>query len=133
MARPRSDYPTELELQILKVLWRESPRTVAQVREALAAVPASRELTHSSVITIMNIMVRKGYLKRKKHGRAYEYEPLITEKNVSRGMLGDLVNRVFEGSATAVMLEILETSDVDPDELKEIRRLINRKAKEQKP
>ena len=78
-------------------------------------------------------MVRKEYLKRKKHGRAYEYEPLIAEKEVSRGMLGDLVERVFEGSATAVMLEILETSDVDPDELKEIRRLINRRAKEQKP
>ena len=114
MARPRSDHPTELELEILKVLWRESPQTVAQVREALAAVPASRELTHSSVITVMNIMVRKRYLKRKKRGRAYEYEPQIAGKDVGRDMLGDLVSRVFEGSAAAVRLISSSTSTICP-------------------
>jgi BlaI family penicillinase repressor len=127
MARPSSEHPTELELAILKILWQESPRTVEQVREALAA--AGRELAHSSVITVMNIMVRKQYLKRTKKGRAFEYEPTVEGRDVSRRLLRDLVDRVFDGSAKAVMLELLETSDVNADELREIRRLIDRGTK----
>ena len=128
MARPASEHPTELELTILKVLWEQAPRTVEQVREALAA--GGRELSHSSVITVMNIMVRKRYLARAKAGRAFEYEPRVEEKDVNRGLLNDLLQRVFGGSAKAVVLELLETADVDADELGEIRRLINRAATE---
>ena len=89
-----------------------------------------RELTHSSVITIMNIMVRKEYLKRTKKGRAFEFFPLLDEDNVGRSMLQDLMTRVFDGSATSLMLQLLETDDVDSEELATIRQLINRKAKE---
>jgi len=78
----------------------------------------------------MNIMVKKKYLKRTKRGRAFEFSPIPDEQQVSRGMLNDLVSRVFDGSAQSVMLELLETHDVDSDELKAIRRLISRKAKE---
>ena len=128
MARPNSEHPTELELTILKVLWQKSPATVEGVRESLAK--AGRPLAHSSVITVMNIMVRKKYLERVKRGRAFEYQPIVAGEDVNRGMLSDLVNRVFDGSATAVMLELLETSDVGAKDLAEIRRLINQKAKE---
>lgn len=128
MARTASEHPTELELEILKILWRDGPGTVEVVREALAA--AGRELTHSSVITVMNIMVRKQYLKRTKKGRAFEYEPTVREQDVNRRLLGDLVSRVFDGSAKSVLLELLETSDVGAQELAEIRRLITRKQKE---
>jgi predicted transcriptional regulator len=115
----------------LKILWQAAPRTVESVRDELAVV--GRDLTYSSVITIMNIMVRKKYLRRKKAGRAFEYEPLVAEERVGRRMLDDLVNRVFDGSATAVMLQLLETSDVGPEDLAEIRKLIARKAKERNP
>ena len=128
MARPASEHPTELELAILKVLWELAPQTVQSVRESLSAT--GRELAHSSVITVMNIMVRKGYLRRDKAGRAFEFTPLVEQQSVSRQMLGDIVNRVFDGSASAVMLELLETSDVDADEIAAIRRLINRKSRE---
>lgn len=130
MARPTSEHPTELELAILKVLWHKGPQTVEAVREGLAG--AGRELSHSSVITVMNIMVRKGYLQRVKRGRAFEFETLIEGQAVGRRMLGDLVNRVFDGSAGSVMLELLETSDIDQAELAQIRRLIDRKAKERR-
>jgi BlaI family transcriptional regulator, penicillinase repressor len=129
MARPRSTYPTELELEILKILWQDGPRTVEQVRESLAA--GQRELTHSSVITVMNIMVRKKYLTRKKQGRAFQYRARVSEKEINRGMLGNLVDRVFGGSAAATMLELLQTTDLDAGELKEIRRMIDRIAREQ--
>jgi len=130
MARPSSEHPTQLELELLKILWQQAPLSVQQVRELLGQQPSGRSLTHSSVITILNIMVRKKYLKRTKQGRAYRYEPLVSEREVNRGMLGDMVDRVFDGSAKALMLELLDGSEIELDELKEIRRLINRKAKE---
>ena len=128
MARPSSGHPTELELSILKVLWQDAPKNVEEVREALAA--GGRELTYSSVITIMNIMVRKEYLKRTKNGRAFEFTPILEEVSVGRSMLQDLMTRVFDGSATSLMLQLLETGDVDSEELAAIRQLINRRAKE---
>ena len=128
MARPASEHPTELELSILKVLWQEAPKTVDEVREALAA--AGRELTHSSVITIMNIMVGKKYLKREKKGRAFEFTPLLEENSVGQSMVQDLLSRVFDGSAHSLVLQLLETADVDSEELAAIRQLNNRKAKE---
>ncbi len=128
MARPPSGHPTELELTILKVLWQGAPRTVEAVREALAG--AGRDLAHSSVITVMNIMVRKHYLRRTKVGRSFEYEPTVAGRDVNRRFLDDLVNRVFDGSAKAVLLELLETSDIDAEELAEVRRLIDQRRKE---
>src|SRR4051794_2490513 len=119
MARPISEHPTALELAILKVLWQKSPQTVEHVRDALAG--GGRELAYSSVITMLNIMVRKKYLRRTKRGRAFEYEPLVEGQAVNRGMLSDLVSRVFDGSTSAVLLELLETSDISGDELAEIR------------
>lgn len=130
MARPSSAYPTQLELEILKILWQEGPRTADGLRDALASADRARELTHSSVSTVVKIMVRKGYIQRTKQGRSFVYEPCVAEQEINRGILGDLVDRVFEGSATTVMLELLETKDLDPDELQEIRRMINRKTRE---
>ena len=122
-----SKHPTELELEILKILWQQGPCTVEQVRESLSAV--DRDLTHSSVITVMNIMVKKGYLERNKQGRAFQYEAHVSDTQINRGMLGDLMERVFDGSASALMLELLETADLDAEELKKIRAMINRKAR----
>ena len=130
MVRPPSSFPTELELEILKVIWRHGPQTVEQVREALAKGKPSRTLTHSSVITVMNIMVKKEYLERAKQGRAFAYSASVSEEDVNRGMLGDLMARAFNGSASAMMLELMETADLDDNELKEIRQMLNRKRRE---
>ena len=129
MARPASAQPTELELQILKVLWRRSPQPVSEVREALAQ--EERKLAHTSVITTLNTMVRKKYLKRVKNGKAFLFSPLVAEADISRRMLRDVVNRVFDGSAKAVMLSLFDSEKVDAGELKELRRLINQKMKDQ--
>ena len=128
MARPASRYPTELELEILKVLWRESPLHGRGVRDALAEV---RPLAYTSVMTIMKIMTEKKYLRRKKSGGGFVYYPRVSEEQVTRGMLGDLVERVFDGSASAVMVKLLENADLDREELKELRKLINHKTREE--
>jgi len=108
MTRPASRYPTELELEILKVLWQDGPSTVRQARDALAEV---RELAYTSVMTVMNIMTRKGYLKRKKNGRSFVYSPRIAEAETKHGLLGDVVERAFNGSARAELDELRDLID----------------------
>jgi BlaI family penicillinase repressor len=129
MARPKSASPTELELQILKVLWIQAPQTVREVRQALAE--SGRGLAHTSVITTLNVMVRKRYLRRSMQGNACLFEPRLTWESVSRRMLGDIVDRVFDGSAKAVVLSLFDCAEIDSSELKELRRLIADKTKEQ--
>jgi predicted transcriptional regulator len=129
MARPVSRHPTELELEILKILWRESPVNVRHVQEALVGF---RTLAYTSVMTIMGIMTRKGYLKRTKVGNGYQYRPRVTEEETLRNMVGDLVDRAFEGSAKSMVLNLIETRELDPAELAELRSLLSRKMKEAK-
>ncbi|MEX1228976.1 MAG: BlaI/MecI/CopY family transcriptional regulator [Planctomycetaceae bacterium] len=128
MARPASEHPTELELQILKILWQQSPLPVRDVRQALA--DQGRDIAHTSVITTLNTMVEKRYLSRKSVGNALYFSPRTSHASVSRRMLGDVVERLFGGSSSAALLSIFESSDIDADELKELRRLIDRKLKE---
>jgi BlaI family transcriptional regulator, penicillinase repressor len=130
MARPASKYPTELELEILKVLWRDGPASVRQVRDALEPF---RDLAYTSVMTVMNIMAEKGYVRRGKQGGGYVYRPRIKQESTVRGMLRDLVDRAFDGSAAALMVNLLETGDLDAEELRRLRELVNQKSEEQTP
>jgi len=130
MARHSSKHPTELELEILKVLWQRGESTVREVRTALVDF---RDLAHTSVMTMMTIMTDKGYLKRVKKGNKYLYKACVTEKGTSLGMLEDIVQRVFQGSTMAAVVNLLEVGDVDPAELAELSKLIKKKEGETKP
>jgi BlaI family transcriptional regulator, penicillinase repressor len=130
MARPKSEHPTELELEILKILWQRSPLAVREVRDALAE--AGRDLAHTTVITTLNVMTRKRYLRRSMEGNACLFEPRIGRQQALRGMLGDVVNRVFDGSAKAVVLSLFDCAELDSTDLEELRRLIDQKVKERK-
>lgn len=127
MARPVSQHPTELELQVLKILWERSPLPVREVRQRLAE--GGRELAHTSVITTLNTMVGKKYLKRSMKGNSCLFAPRLSREEVSRAMLGDVVDRVFDGSAKSVVLSLFESDDLKPEDLAELRRLINQKVK----
>ncbi len=122
MARPSSKHPTELELEILKILWREGPLRVQQVRDALVGF---RDLAYSSVTTIMNIMVGKKYLSRKKDGPSFVYKPRVSRTVTTERMLKDVVDRAFDGSTAAVMLRLLETSELGEAETKKIRSFLD--------
>lgn len=130
MARPNSVYPTDLELQILKVLWDAEPMTVRDVRGALAG--GGRDLAHTTVITMLGTMVDKGQIEKLEptQGKAFRFSPLIQRDDVSRGMLGDLVDRVFDGSAEAVMVSLFDVKDLDEEELASLRKLLNKKMRE---
>ncbi len=130
MARPASVHPTEFELEVLKVLWESSPLTVREIRDAMAE--SGRDSAHTTVITMLNIMVQKKYLKKKKQGKGYLFWPVVTEERISSKMLGDMVARVFSGSAKSLILNLLDGENIHDDELKELRKRINQKMKEQK-
>ena len=127
MARQASKHPTELELEILKILWRDGPLSGRDVRDRLAE---TRELAYTSVMTIMGIMENKEYVKRKKTGKTFIYSPRVTEAATRKRMLRDVVDRVYEGSTMSVVVNLLESADIDPDELKQLRALIKRKSEE---
>ena len=131
MARPADSNPTPLELEILKVLWDQSPLQVGEIRDALAET--GRDNAHTSVITMLNIMVGKSYLDKRKEGRGFVYWPVVSQKNVSQNMLTDLVERAFSGSSGMLMLHLLENEDgLDEEELIELRKLINKRVREQR-
>ena len=137
MARTASKHPTELELQILKTLWRREgagggkAATGREVQEALAA--GGRELAYTSVVTILNIMTRQGYLRRKKAaagagGGSFAYQPSVTERATAGRMLRDLIDRVFNGSGSAVLLKLLEETRLDAGEIAKLREVVDQKA-----
>lgn len=142
MARPASQHPTDLELEILKALWRLGPSPVRKVRDALAAgAPGSapRDLAYTSVMTVMTIMTQKGYLRRTKSSSTatsradpgYVYHATVARESTTGRMLRDLVDRAFSGSTGAAVLNLLNTSDITPDELRQLRELIERKEQQQ--
>lgn len=133
MARPSSEHPTELELQILKVVWDSQPMTVREVRDALEQ--SGRDLAHTTVITMLGTMVEKGQIEKLEplQGKAFRFSPLIGRDDVSKGMLGDLVERVFDGSAEAVMLSLFDVKELNEEELVSLRKLLNKKMREAKP
>lgn len=127
MARRSSKYPTELELEILKILWSDGESSVRHVRKELTNF---RRLAHTSVMTMMAIMTEKGYLKRFKRGKSYTYKPCVTKEETRSGILGDVVDRVFNGSTMAAMVNLIETRDIDEAELAELHGLLKQKVKE---
>ena len=128
MARPTSPHPTELELEILKILWRQGPLPPREVRDGLVGF---RDLAYTSVSTIMNIMVGKGYLGREKTGPCFVYRARVSEKTTTRQMLRDLVKRVFDGSPAAVLVNLLEDAAVDEAKIRELRAILKAKMEEE--
>lgn len=128
MPKPVSRYPTELELQILKVLWQSSPLLAREVQGALAET--GKKLAKTSVITTLNTMVGKKYLTRRKQGNTYLFSPRITDEQVAGRVLDDVVDRVFDGSTAAVVLSLFDAREIDRDDLEELRSLIDRKLQE---
>ena len=127
MARSASHHPTELELMILKVLWETAPLLVRDIRDRLAE--RGRDVAHTTVITALNIMLRKRFVNRLPQKNAYLFSPQISRSQVGTGFVGDIVNRIFDGSAKDVMVAVLETGDLNAADLQEIRRLIAQKSK----
>jgi len=123
--RPRSKTLTEQELEIMKIVWDRGNATVRDVYETLLE---RRRVAYTSVMTMMNILEQKGHLKRKQVDRAYLYESTKPRAQVTRGMVREFVDRVFNGSAEPLLLHRVEDEKLTEKDLDEMKRLIRRKA-----
>ena len=114
---------TPLELEIMKVLWETGPAAVQVVQERLAV---ERRLAYNTVQTMLNVLQRKGKVTRELQGRAYVYAPVVSRVQASRQAVGDLVHRMFDGSAESLVLSLVETRQLTPEKLAELSALIDR-------
>lgn len=111
----------ELELQILNVLWEQGPSTVREVLKALRVEPKP---AYTTVLTMMRLMHEKGYLGRRERGRAHVYQARLREGPTKRGLLRQVVDSAFRGSAEAAVVRLLEDEKLSPRELERIKKLI---------
>jgi predicted transcriptional regulator len=125
LARSQSATLTEAELRIMNVVWQKGSATVHEVMEGLPAEPV---LAYNSVLTIIRILEKKGYLKHVKDGRAHIFVPQVDRKKASRLEVRHLVSRFFGDSHESLVLNILEEKGVDADELQRLRQLLDGKS-----
>jgi BlaI family transcriptional regulator, penicillinase repressor len=114
--------PTASELEILRVLWARGPSTVREVHEALSEQKA---LGYTTVLKLLQIMTAKGTVRRNEDHRAHVYEACQPAADTKRQLVGDVLQRVFEGSASELMIHALEGRPTSKKELEELRRLLD--------
>ncbi|MAG93585.1 MAG: CopY family transcriptional regulator [Planctomycetaceae bacterium] len=114
--------PSELELQILSVLWQKGPASVRTVR---SAIPDGKERAYTSVLSVMQTMEKKGLLGHEREGTTHIYHPLVERVQVLPPLLSQLVRNVFGGSPAQALQCLLDGTDVDDDEMRRIRTLID--------
>jgi predicted transcriptional regulator len=117
---------TGQELEIMKVVWTLETATVRQVYEKLLE---QRRIAYTTVMTMMNILEQKGYLKKRQDDRAYVYRPSQPKQQVIRSMVREFVNRVFNGSAEPLLVHLVEDQHLTAQDLEDLRKTIQRGAK----
>ena len=125
MPRPKSENLTPLELEIMHVLWAEGPANVQIVQQHLP-----RELAYTTVQTMLNILHRKGKVKRTLKDRAYFYKPVVSRSQVMGQHVSDIVERLFGGSAESLVMSLVETKHLTPKKLARLHKLIEESQEE---
>jgi BlaI family transcriptional regulator, penicillinase repressor len=118
----RRDTLTARELAIMKVIWTRKGATVRDVHEALSR---ARPVAYTTVMTLMNILAGKGYLKRERQDRAYFYTPVRKRQQVLHSMVRDFVERVFDGAAQPLRVHLVKEQPITAAERRELQRLID--------
>ena len=116
--------PTEAELEILRVIWDRGPSTV---REVHTEIQRARTTAYTTVLKLLQIMTDKGLVTRDEAERSHVYTTRVAEQVTQRQLVTDLLDRAFKGSAASLVMQALDASRATPDELAEIRRLIDRR------
>ena len=122
MARTASSQPTERELDILQILWEHGPASLGTICQALRQ---SRPLATTTVATMLKVMLDKRLVERRRGNRGYLWSARATRDATASGMLGQLVDRVFDGSAGRLVAHLMEESQLTDAELAELRRLLD--------
>ena len=125
MARKKSPTLTEAELRLMDVIWRKASATVSDVVEALGDPP----LAYNTVLTTLRILERKGYVKHRAVGRAFLYSPKVGRDEARSNVIDYVVSRFFDNSPRALMLKLLDGDDIDENESRRLRALLEKNAK----
>jgi len=123
MARKQSPALTDAEAQVMAVLWRLH---TASVGDVVSAMNEARAVSYSTIQTILRILETKGYVTHDKVARAFVYTPVVDERQARRRALRHLVSRLFEGSPSLLVLNVLEDEEIAPAERERLRKLIER-------
>jgi predicted transcriptional regulator len=122
---PASGVLTPLELQIMQVLWTGGPATVAAVQEQLGS-----DLAYTTVQTMLNVLLRKKKVRRAPAGRAFTYEAAVSREGATGAAIKDLVSRMFGGSGEAMLMALIDTQQVTPEQIARAARLVNGETEE---
>jgi predicted transcriptional regulator len=125
-ARPALKELTAVELEMMNVIWRIGPCSVAQVQEALRP---QRELAYTSVSTVVRILEQKGYVTSAKHGRGHLYEAAVSKESYQALSLTRIVRHVFDGAPSLLVQRLLASEALTPEELAQIASVLREKAK----
>jgi len=120
--------PSDVELQVLRVLWRDGP---SSVREVQSKMPDGKNRAYTTVLTVMQVMEKKGMLKHTRRGLAYIYSSTVSERKVTGNILRDLLRNVF-GSPTAVVQSLLSEGRISDEEAQDIQAMIEAHLKRSK-
>jgi BlaI family transcriptional regulator, penicillinase repressor len=122
MARSNERRPTDAEIEILGVLWNRGPSTVRDVYEELAK---TKPIGYTTVLKLMQIMTEKGLVRRDESQRAHVYSAASPREKTERQLLGYLMERVFGGSASRLVMEALSSKKASREDLAEIRKMLD--------
>jgi predicted transcriptional regulator len=114
--------PSELELQVLSVLWKRGPSTA---REVLESMPDGKARAYTTILSVLQVMEKKSLVRHTNRGTAHVYDPIVSERQVLGPMLRGLVSNIFGGSPSAALQQLLSETDVSREELTKIRELID--------
>ncbi len=114
---------TPLELELMNVLWETGPANVQTVQAGLQG----RELAYTTVQTMLNVLERKGRVKRRMKDRAFVYRPALTRQSAVTQAVGDMIDRFFGGSAEGLLLNLVESRQLTSEKLAEIQQILDRR------
>ena len=115
---------SELQLSLMRVLWARGETSTAEVAEALRG---ERDLAHTTVATLLTRLEKRGLLSSRREGRSLMYTALVSESEVQRSMVGNLVDSLFAGRASALVSHLLDARGVDAKELPELQALLKQR------
>ena len=119
---PRSTpIPSNAELVILRILWREGPQTVRAVHDSLRR---ERDIGYTTVLKTMQVMAEKKLVTRDESERSHVYHAAVEEKSIKRRLVSDLLDRAFDGSAAQLVMQALSDKPASAEDLKKIRQLL---------
>jgi BlaI family penicillinase repressor len=125
MTRRKTEHLTRLELEIMHVLWETGAANVQTVQQQL-----KRELAYTTVQTMLNILHRKGKVKRTLKDRAYFYKPVVSRDQVVSHTVSDMVDRLFGGSAESLVMSLVETKHLTREKLDRLNKLLKKSQEE---